>query len=78
MGVSKVVGTDNILIEVWRGLEEEGIHWLTSLFNVILRSSEMPEELRVSTPIPLLKNKGDAQVCGNYRRIKLLSHTMKL
>ena len=26
----------------------------------------------------LFKNKGDAQVCGNYKRIKLLSHTMKL
>jgi hypothetical protein len=24
------------------------------------------------------KNKGDAQACGNYRRIKLLSHTMNL
>ena len=38
----------------------------------------MPEEWRVSTLIPLFKNKGDAQVCGNYRGIKLLSHTMKL
>ena len=38
----------------------------------------MPEEWRVSTLISLFKNKGDAQVCGNYRRIKLLSHTMKL
>ena len=38
----------------------------------------MPEEWRVSTLIPLFKNKGDAQVCENYRGIKLLSHTMKL
>ena len=28
--------------------------------------------------ITLFKNKSDAQVCGNYRSIKLLSHTMKL
>ena len=28
--------------------------------------------------ITLFKNKSDAQVCGNYRSIKLLSHTMKM
>ena len=38
----------------------------------------MSEEWRVSTLILLFKNKGDAQVCGNYRGIKLQSHTMKL
>ena len=38
----------------------------------------MPEEWRNNTLIPLYKNKGHAQVCGNYRAIKLLSHTMKL
>ena len=38
----------------------------------------MPEEWRNNTFIPLFKNKDDAQVCGNYKRIKLLSHTMKL
>ena len=61
MGGFKTVGPDNIPIEVWRGLGEEGIHWLTKLFNDILRSSKMPEEWRVSTIIPLFKNKGDAQ-----------------
>ena len=65
-------------IEVWRGLGEKGIHWLTKLFNAILRSSKMPEERRGSTIIPLFKNKGDAQECGNYRGIKRLNHTMKL
>ena len=39
---------------------------------------KIPEEWRVSTLIPLFKNKGDAQVCRNYRGIKRLSHTMKL
>ena len=38
----------------------------------------MPEEWRNSTLVPLFKNKVDAQVCGNYRGIKFLSHTMKL
>ena len=28
--------------------------------------------------IPIYKNKGDAQCCGNYRGIKLMSYTMKV
>ena len=75
---SKAVGPDNIPIEMWSGLGKEGIHWFANLFNVILRSSKMLEEWRVRTLIPLFKNKGDAQICGNYGGIKLLSHTMKL
>ena len=75
---SNVIGSGNISIEVWKGLGDDGIHCLTNLFNVILRSSKMPEEWKVSTLIPLFKSKGDAQVCGSYKGIKLLSHTMKL
>uniref|UniRef100_A0A3B3DF61 C-type lectin domain-containing protein n=1 Tax=Oryzias melastigma TaxID=30732 RepID=A0A3B3DF61_ORYME len=28
--------------------------------------------------VPIFKNKGDVQSCGNYRGIKLMSHTMKV
>ena len=38
----------------------------------------MPEEWRTSVLIPIYKNKGDAQCCGNYRGIKLMSHTIKV
>ena len=38
----------------------------------------MPEEWRRSVLIPIYKNKGDAQCCGNYRGIKLMSRTMKV
>ena len=38
----------------------------------------MPEECRRSVLIPIYKNKRDAQCCGNYRGIKLMSHTMKV
>ena len=38
----------------------------------------MPEEWRRSVLIPIYKNKGEAQCCGNYRGIKLMSHTMKV
>ena len=78
MDNGKALGPDNIPIEVWKGLGRKGIIWLTKLFNEILRSKRMPEEWRRSTLIPIYKNKGDIQNCGNYRGIKLMSHTMKL
>ena len=38
----------------------------------------MPKEWRKYVLIPIYKNNGDAQCCGNYRGIKLISHTMKV
>ena len=38
----------------------------------------MPDEWRKSLLVPIFKNKGDAQECANYRRIKLMCHTLKL
>ena len=78
MGKGKAVGLDEIPIEVWKCLAEQGVRWLTTLFNVIFRTSKMPSEWRLSVVVPIYKNKGDAQSCSNYRGIKLLSHTMKL
>ena len=59
---------------------EMGIKVLTKLFNRLLVGERMPEEWRRSVLIPIYiyKNKGDAQCCRNYRRIKLMSHTMKM
>ncbi|GJV64586.1 retrovirus-related pol polyprotein LINE-1 [Tanacetum coccineum] len=78
MGRNKAVGPDQIPIEAWRSLEDEGVKWLTCLFNKIFSSSKMLDEWRLSEVIPIYNNKGDAQACSNYRGIKLLSHTMKL
>ena len=38
----------------------------------------MLKEWRRSVLIPIYKNKGDAQCCGNYSGIKLMNHTMKV
>nr|GEX21568.1 hypothetical protein [Tanacetum cinerariifolium] len=61
-----------------RGRSDEGLKWLTCLFNKNFSSAKMPNEWRVSEVIPIYKNKGDAQVCSNNIGIKLLNHTMKL
>jgi len=78
MANGKVEGLDQIPVEVWKCLGEEGLEWITRPFNVIFQTTEMPREWRYSTVIPLYKNKGDIQDYNNYRGIKLLSHTMKL
>ena len=38
----------------------------------------MPDKWRRSVLVPLYKGKEDIKECGNYRGIKLMSHTMKL
>ena len=78
MKSGKAVGPDDIPVEVWKCLGEVAVEFLTSLFNKILESERMPEEWRRSVLVPIFKNKGDVQSCGNYRGIKLMSHTMKL
>ncbi|XP_074373066.1 uncharacterized protein LOC141713513 [Apium graveolens] len=42
MGKGKAIGMDEIPIEVWYCLREDGIRWLTNLFNKILRMAKMP------------------------------------
>ena len=75
---AKALGPDAIPIEVWKGLGEIGIMWLTKLFNKIVATKRMPDAWRKSILIPIYKNKGDIQNCANYRGIKVMSHTMKL
>uniref|UniRef100_A0A8I6Y751 Reverse transcriptase domain-containing protein n=1 Tax=Hordeum vulgare subsp. vulgare TaxID=112509 RepID=A0A8I6Y751_HORVV len=78
MKVGKAMGPDGIPIEVWRGLGDIAMVWLTKLFNLIFWSNKMPEEWRRSILVPIFKNKGDVQSGTNYRGIKLMSHTMQL
>ena len=78
MKKDKAVGPDELPVEVWKCMGEMGIKILTRLFNRLLMGERMPEEWRRSVLIPIYKNKGDAQCCGNYRGIKLMSHTMKV
>ena len=78
MKKGKAVGPDEVPVEVWKCMVEMGIEFLTRLFNRLLMGKRIPEEWRRSVLIPIYKNKGDAQCCGNYRGIKLMGHTMKI
>ena len=78
MKKGKVVGPDKLPVKVWKCMGEMGIKFLTRLFNRLLMGERMPEEWRRSVLIPIYKNKGDAQCCGSYSGIKLISHTMKI
>ena len=74
MKKGKAVGPDELPVEVWKCMGKMGTKFLTRL----LMGERMSEEWRRSVLIPIYKNKGEAQCCGNYRGIKLMSHTMKV
>ena len=78
MKKGKAVGPDELTVEVWKCMEKMGIKFLTRLFNRLLMGERMPEEWRRSVLIAIYKNKGNAQCCGNYRGIKLMSQTIKV
>ena len=78
MKMGKATGPDDLPIEAWKALGEDGIDILWKLMNEILEKEMIPDKWRESTLIPIYKEKGDIQSCGNYRGIKLMSHTLKL
>ncbi|KAG2455536.1 POLR protein, partial [Polypterus senegalus] len=69
---AKAFVPDDIPVEAWRCTGKMAVEFLTRFFNV------MPEKWRRSVLVPIFKNKGDVQYCSNYRRINLMSHSMKL
>ena len=78
MKKGKEIGSDELPAEVWKRMGKMRTEFLTRLFNKLLVGNRMPEEWRRGVLTPIYKNKGDAQCCGSYRGIKLMSHTMKI
>ncbi|CAK1587880.1 unnamed protein product [Parnassius mnemosyne] len=66
----KAVGPDEVPIEAWKSLGARGVCILTNLYNRILSDRIMPDQWRLSIITSVHK--------GNYRGIKVMSHTMKL
>ena len=75
MNKGKAAGIIGIPVEVWTCLGEEGIDMLWDMMQRIYEQEKIPTEWRESVIIPIYKEKGDIQDCGNYREIKL---TMKI
>ena len=78
MMCGKAVGSDEILVEVWKCLGQLGVVTLCKLFNIIMTSECIPSAWRNSSLVPIFKEYGDVQECKNYRGIKLLTHTFKI
>ena len=78
MKKGKAQGLDDIPVEVWIALGNKGVEFLVNFFNRLLRGEKMSDEWRRSVLVPLYKGKRNIKECGNYRGIKLMSHTMKL
>lgn len=77
MKIVKVMGLDEISIEVWKYLDDAGVAWLTNLFSKILSVNKMSSELRRNTLILIYKNKGDVQNCTNHCGIKFMTQIGK-
>ena len=57
---------------------EEGVDMLWDLLQKIYEQEKMPEVWRDTVIVPIFKENGDIQECGNYGGIKLMSHIMKV
>ena len=66
---------DNLPIELWKLVGDAGIESLETTMNEVM-SRGMPSSWRYSEISPIYKGKGSVLDCGNYRGIKLMSHTM--
>ena len=65
-------------MKVWIALGNKSEEFLVNFLNRLLQGEKMPGEWRRSVLVPLCKGKGHIKECGNYRGIKLMSHSMKL
>ena len=72
------MGPDEIPVDVWKSLGEEGVGSLLYLLHKIFEQEKMLEEWRDSMLVPVFKEKGEIQDCGNYRGINMIYHTMKM
>ena len=78
MKTDKAPGPTGMQVESLLALGEEGVSWLTEIFNKIWQAESIPKDWESSSLIPIFKNKGSASECSNYRGIKLFEHAMKV
>lgn len=78
MKAGKAAGPDEVHGELLKTLhDDDHLTVLTSLFNKIYRTGQLPQDWLQSTFIPLPK-KPNAKRCEEFRTISLMSHVLKL
>ena len=78
MKMGKAPGPSGVVAEMLKSSGEDGVRWMTDLFNQIILDGNIPNDWKKSWMVTVYKGKGDALDCGSYRGIKLLDHVMKV
>ena len=78
MKKGKATGPSGVALEVILASQRHIVPHLTKLANNIAAEGKSPGYWNLSHIINRFKEKGDPLVMGNYRRLKLLDHVMKI
>jgi hypothetical protein len=78
MKVGKAAGPSGVVSEMLKSAGEDGVLWMTDLFNQIIAEGKVPADWRKSWIVTVYKGKGDALDCNSYRGIKILDQAMKV
>ena len=73
----KAPGDDELPVEIFKALGNDGIAWLKRVFNAAWNQSKTPSDWGKAIVCPIHK-KGEKCHCANYRGISLLSHVSKI
>ncbi|XP_055907465.1 uncharacterized protein LOC129942508 [Eupeodes corollae] len=76
-GLNKAPGEDRISYEFFKNASTDFLVKLTSTFNFIWSTGEVPDSFKKSVILPILK-KGDPRNPSNYRGISFLNTVMKI
>ncbi len=74
----KAAGDDGITTEAILACGENGIKWLTTIFQKAWEERRVPEDWQNAIVVPIWKKKGSKKDCSTYRGISLLSHVGKV
>ncbi len=74
----KAAGDDGITTKAILACGENGIKWLTTIFQKAWEERRVPEDWQNAIVVPIWKNKGGKKDCRTYREISLLSHVGKM
>ena len=74
----KAYGQSEIVIEMVKAGGDTILDVITDMINLIIKEEQILKDYDHSTKINCFKGKGDSTRCGNYQRLKLLEHSMKV